>query len=172
MRKIKKKGQEEIVGFVVIVVLVAVIFLVILGLYIRQKAPVTQKESKDVEQFLGSVMEYTSDCSTGEPPRYFSLGQLVRECYDHTGCDGIDDDSCGVLNRTLQEVIDANWKIGPENPSKGYIFNSTYHPSSGSGTDGVLFMEAGNCTGERIGAEHLSPVPPSGSIISSLVICS
>lgn len=168
MRKIKRKGQEEIVGFVVIVVIVAVVFLVILGLYVRQKAPTTQKESVDVGQFLDSAMEYTSDCRIRASQPYFSLGELIRECYARSECvDG--EDSCGVLNRTLQEIIENNWRYGPDRPSKGYIFNSTY--SSDFRTEEVLFITKGNCTIERIGAEYLTPARPSGSITSSLQIC-
>ena len=166
MRKIKKKGQEEIVGFVVIVVLVAVVFVVILGLYMNQNHPATERESRDVEQFLGSAMEYTSNCEVGS--RYFSLGELVRECYDDSECDS-GEDGCGVLSRTLQEIIETNWKIGEDRPSKGYIFNSTY-TSLGSYGEEVLFITKGNCTIGRIGAEYLSPAQP-GSITSSLQIC-
>ena len=167
MKKMKK-GQEEIVGFVVIIVLVAVVFLVILGLYLRQKAPATQKESIDVKQFLDSAMEYTSDCKAGPSQQYFSLGQLVRECYDKARCLS-EEDSCDALKRTLLGIIETNWKIGEDRPSKGYIFNSTYS-SSGSYGEEILFIAKGNCTMERIGAEHLSPAQP-GSITSSLQIC-
>ena len=164
IRKMRRKGQEEIVGFVVIVVIVAVVFLVILGLYLRQENPATQRESIDVKQFLDSAMEYTSECKIGQ---YFSLGELIRECYDGTECLS-EEGSCSVLNRTLQEIIEINWKIGDDRPFKGYIFNSTY--SSGSYGEEVLFIIKGNCTTERIGAEHFSSAFP-GSITSSLEIC-
>ena len=55
--KMNRKAQEEIVGFVLIVVIVAIIFLVFLGIMIRQPGEVTSKESRDVSQFLGSMME-------------------------------------------------------------------------------------------------------------------
>lgn len=168
MKKIKKKGQEEIVGFVVIIVLVAVVFLVILGLYMNKRAPVTQKESRDVEQFLTSAMEYTSECKIWQSEHYFSLGELFRECHDQTICDS-GEDSCSMLKRTLEAVIGANWPYGDERPVKGYIFNSTYLYDSNS--EEVLFMDAGNCTTESVGAEYNSPDQP-GIITSSLVICS
>jgi len=168
MRKMGRKGQEEIVGFVVIVVIVAVVFLVILGLYLGQEHPATQRESIDVKQFLDSAMEYTSECRIRATQPYFSLGELIRECYDKSECDS-GEDSCNVLKRTLQEIIEINWKIGPDRPSKGYVFNSTY--TSAFRTEEVLFITKGNCTTERIGGEHISPAPPAGSITSSLEIC-
>jgi hypothetical protein len=171
MKNIKKKGQEEIVGFVVIVVIVAVVFLVILGLYLRQATPATQKESIDVGQFLDSAMEYTSECKASPSSQYFSLGELVKECYDKSSCLS-GEGSCSVLNRTLQGIMKVNWKYGPDRPFKGYIFNSSYFLNStySTRTEEVLFITQGNCTTERIGGDYFSPAQP-GSITSSLEIC-
>jgi len=74
-----------------------------------------------------------------------------------------------VLKRTLQEIIESNWRYGQDMPSKGYIFNSTY--ISDFSNEEVVFISKGNCTGERIGAEYLIPSPP-GSIANTLTICS
>jgi hypothetical protein len=168
MKRMKnKKAQEEIIGFVLIVVIVAVIFLVFLGIAIRRTSPITQQESRDVSQFLGSVMEFTSNCAISSENVYVNLGNLVRECYSGSRClNG--DDACTILNRTLQEAIESNWKMGLDRPVKGYLFNSTY--SSESKTEEILIISKGNCTIERIGGEYLSPAYP-GDIISSLEIC-
>jgi competence protein ComGC len=162
-----KKAQEEIVGFVLVVVIVAVIFLVFLGITIRQKSPVTQRESGDVSQFIGSMMEYTTDCAITSDSAYISLGDAVRECYSGSVCRN-SERSCDTLNRTLQGAIESNWKMGPDRPIKGYIFNSTY--VSGNILRGILTIKKGNCTAERIGGEYLSPAYP-GSVRSSLEMC-
>lgn len=169
MRKImkNKKGQEEIVGFVLIVVIVAVVFLVFLGIFIRQKAPATQKESTDVYQYLESMMEYTSDCAVSYEPAFSSLGMLVRDCDSESMCKS-GRTACETLNRTLREAIGLNWKIGPDRPAKGYIFNSTYE--SDAKTKQVIFIQEGNCSSSRMGAEYISPAYP-GNIISALSIC-
>jgi competence protein ComGC len=163
-----KKGQEEIIGFVLIVVIVAIIFLIFLGIFIRQKAPATQKESTDVYQFLQSMMEYTSDCAISYEPAFSNLGTLVKDCNADSMCKS-GESACNTLNRTLRGAIESNWKIGPSTPYKGYVFNATY--SSDSRVKEVMFITAGNCsrTG-RIGAEYLSPAYP-GTIASSLEIC-
>ena len=167
MIKMKKKGQEEIIGFVLIVVIVAIIFLIFLGISVRQQAPVTQKESGDVSQFLESMMTYTTECAIGSGTSFINLGGLVRECYSGSSC-GSGENTCKILTKTIQETVESNWRIGADRPVKGYIFNATY--SSEATRKNIAFISKGNCSTERIGAEHLSPAFP-GNIRSALEIC-
>jgi len=98
-----KKGQAEIVGFVLIIVIVSVVFLVFLGISLRKNvADVT--ESRDVYQFLESSMEYTTSCVTSFYPDYRKLGELFDECLSGNNClDG--EESCDILNETLGNII-------------------------------------------------------------------
>lgn len=162
-----KKGQEEIIGFVLIVVIVAVIIVVLLGIFIRQKTPVTAKESIDVNQFLESAMEYTSECAISYEPAYSKVRVLVKDCYSEASCTS-GERACDVLKRTIKQIIESSWKIGAERPSKGYIFNSSY--VSDSRTTEFVLVQEGNCTGSRIGGEYISPAYP-GDIRSTLEIC-
>lgn len=162
-----RKAQEEIVGFVLVVVIVAIIFLVFLGIAVRQSEPVTQKESGDVSRFLESMMEYTTDCAIVSEYSYLSLGELVKECNSGTTC-LYGGKSCDALKRTIQGAVEANWRIGPDRPIKGYLFNSTY--SSESRAKEVLAMTKGNCTYERIGGEYEIPAYP-GNIRVALEMC-
>ncbi len=163
----RRKAQEEIVGFVLIVVIVAIIFLVFLGIAIRQPGTTTPKESRDVAQFLGSIMEYTSECTVSYEPAYLDLGELLKECYTDSECRS-EREACEVLEETLKAAISTNWKIGPERPVKGYVFNSSY-VSEGI-TREVIYVSDGACGTERVGAEYLTPVYP-GNIRSVLDIC-
>jgi hypothetical protein len=165
--RMRKKAQEEIIGFVLIVVIVAIIFLVFLGIFARQKAPVTQKESTDVSQYLESMMEYTSDCAISYVPAFSNLGTLVKDCDSKFMCQS-GKSACETLNRTLREAIEMTWKIGADRPIKGYIFNASY--VSDSTARDVMFIMEGKCSSNRMGAEYLSPAYP-GTIRSSLEIC-
>lgn len=167
MTKMRRKGQEEIVGFVLIVVIVAVIFLVFLGLFLRQRAPATAKESVDVSQFIESMMEYTSDCAVSYEPAFSSIGVLVKDCNSGSTCKS-GEKACSVLNRTLKGAIESNWRYGPDRPVKGYTFNSTY--VSDATVKPVLYLSAGNCSYNRMGGEYLSPAYP-GTIRSRIEIC-
>ncbi len=167
MKNLKRRGQEEIVGFVLIVVIVAVIFLIFLSLTLRRTPSVTQKESQDVSEFLESMMDYTSECAITSDRIYVNLGNLVRECYSGSSCRA-GSNACSVLRRTVQESVETAWRVGADRPVKGYVFNATY--VSDNTKKNVIFIAKGNCTSEKIGAEHLSPVYP-GNIRSSLEIC-
>ncbi len=167
MTKIKRKGQEEILGFVIIVVIVAVIFLVFLGISIRRTSPATQREGADVSQFLRSAMEFSSGCTVTYEPNYLNIGGLLKECYSDSTCRS-GEDSCHALSKALEEIIESNWKMGADRPVKGYTFNATY--SSEGSSKSVIFISKGECKTERIGGEELFPVYP-GNIRSTLQIC-
>lgn len=164
---IRKRAQEEIVGFVLIVVIVSIIFLVFLGIFIRQSPNELQKESREVYQFLESSMEYTTSCAISYEPAYSKLGELIRDCYSGSLCTS-GKQACVVLNETLVGVLDSSWKVGPERAIKGYIFNATY--STNTTQQSILAISRGNCSFNRQGSEYLIPAFP-GTIVSSLNLC-
>lgn len=156
----KKNSQEEMVGFVLIVVLVTIIALVFLAISIR-KAPASLP-SRELESFMQSAMKYSSDCySTAE--RRQEVKDLIKSCYDNKKClDG--KEACNVLNETLTGILKTSWKPGENNPIKAYdlfIFDSKTNKTISS-------LKQGNCLGNRIGASMLV----SGDIKAELEICS
>ncbi|MFH0868738.1 MAG: hypothetical protein V1839_00775 [archaeon] len=168
IKKTGKRGQEEIVGFVLIVVLVAIIFLIFLGITLRQKSPINQKESKDVSQFLESAMEYTTECAVGSEPDYSNLGRLVKDCQSRAVCKPSGREACDILKETVSNIIESSWNIGPESPNKGYIFNATY--KSDYANEDVILISKGTCSVNLIGGDYFVPAF-SGTIINSLTIC-
>jgi len=164
----RRRGQEEIVGFVLIVLLVAIIFLVFLGISLRQP-PDLQKESRDVFQFLESMIEYTSACAISFEPAFSSVGELIRECYEspETTCTS-NENVCDVLESNLRDILGASWKIGPDRPIKAYIFDSVY--VSDTDQERIVDIAEGNCSASFSGSEYLTPAFP-GSIVSSLRLC-
>lgn len=168
LEKKSKKGQEEIVGFVLVVVLVAVVFLVFLGISLRQKAPVTEKESGDVYQFLESAMQFSSECVISSEPAFLNLGELVKSCYSGANCIS-GKSACEVLEKTAREIVESSWKVGADRAVKGYVFNSTY--SSEIRNEEIMFISRGNCSFNMVGAEYFFSAHP-GTITVSLKICS
>jgi hypothetical protein len=165
----RKRGQEEIVGFVLIIVIVAIIFLVVLGIMVRRGTDSVRSESSEVYQFLESSMEYTTSCSFSSAPDYYILGELFEECYTGSNClDGAN--SCEVLNETLAEILDSSWVVSPESPVKGYAFNSFFKTNSSEEGTEIISLDKGNCEGSIRGATYLAPAFP-GSIESQLKIC-
>ena len=169
-KKIGRKGQEEITGFVLVVVLVAVILVVFLGITLRGDKSNSQ-ESLDVSHFLDSMMEYTTDCALQYEPAYSELDELFSECYSNsdkkcTSGKGI----CEQAKNISLEILDASWPTGANRPVKGIVFNSDYEINN-SVIANVIKIERGNCSSSVIGAEHFSANLP-GNIVTSLKICS
>lgn len=104
MKRTRKKAQEEMVGFVLIVVLVAVIGVVILGISLRKQDTTAVQESEELNSFLSSISHFTTDCQTSEL-KYRTVGNLIVDCYEAEQClDG--KLTCKVLEDTLKNLLD------------------------------------------------------------------
>ncbi|MBI3622830.1 hypothetical protein HY212_01980 [Candidatus Pacearchaeota archaeon] len=116
----KKHGQEELIGFGIIVVIVLIILLVFLSVYLRKPSQ-DQSQSYKVESFINSVLEYTSSCEdvrTG----FLPIRELLFECYDNSTCvDG--KNSCAILGTTIGNITKESWVVTNESQYKAYSFN-------------------------------------------------
>lgn len=166
-----RRGQEEMVGFVLIIVIIAIAILVFLGISVRQGSVQDTKDSVDVYQFLESSMEYTSDCAIGFVPDYASIGELFRECRSGNNClEG--GTACGVLQESLEDILARSWNVGEDNPIKSYELNS-YHVSGSDGetSEEIISVASGECAGSFKGATYITPAFP-GKIRVELKLCS
>lgn len=112
------KGQEEMVGFALIIIIVAIILLVFLAFSLNapQKEAV---ESYEVESFINVFLQYTTDCAETYEPNYLSVQKLINSCNRGETCSD-NRLSCEVLESTLTDIIEESWKTGEESPVKGY----------------------------------------------------
>ena len=148
-----KKAQEEMIGFVLIVVLVAVIGLIFLGFSLRnpQKEAV---ESYEVESFIQSFLQYTTDCGNYRE-NYLPLQKLISACVDEETC--LDErESCDVLNSTLTEIIEKSWKVEGDRPIQGYKLRIVLE----DGTEVIPMINKGNSTKNSKGVSQ--PFTPLG----------
>ena len=110
MKNINKKGQEEMVGFAFIVIIVAVVLIVFLSIAFsgdRNEGP----QSFEIENFLQVMLTQTTDCFDGI--KYLSIKQLMFDCADGEICE----DSrftCTVLEEYLGNVSDLSWNTGSD----------------------------------------------------------
>lgn len=162
----KKKGQEEIVGFVLIVVILAIAIVIFLGIKLRNPEP-SQKESEILYQFIESSMEQTTECVIRQNSR--ALHELIKEChsFDNNCMNG--KGSCDVAKDTIKEITDSAWDVGPEYPYKGYEILAEYSTNS-SGSEEILVVSSGNCANNYIGNSYFIPQSP-GNIIVRAKIC-
>jgi hypothetical protein len=111
-----KKGQEEIVGFAMIIIIVSVILLIFLGFSLSSSNK-ESVESYEVSSFIQSFLQYTTDCR--DNLEYLSIQKLIFSCYSNERC--LDErSSCDVLNSTLKNLVSTTWKIEGDRPVKGY----------------------------------------------------
>lgn len=169
---VNRKGQEEITGFVLIVVLVSIVLVVFLGMTLRGDKG-TEKESKDIGQFLDAMMEYTSDCALNYEPAYSTINELIRVCHENSGRKCISGkEVCESAKTGIGGMLDASWPVGQDRPIKGLEFQSVYEQNSSNGMikDELVVIKAGNCSFEAKGAEYISASLP-GNIVSSFKLC-
>jgi len=149
----KKRGQEEMVGFALIVVLVAIIGLVFLGVSLREPQEKIV-DSEEVENFVQAFLQHTTDCGN-YVETYLPIQKLISSCVNGETC--LDErDSCDVLDSILTEIVDKSWKIDGDRPIKGYKLEIILE----DGTEIIPSIEKGNSTKNSRGVSQ--PFTPLG----------
>jgi len=137
--KRNKKGQEEIVGFVLIVLLVSVIAVVFLAINVRK--PSEKLPSAEIESFLQSSMKYSSECLVTAERRYTFKDLIVSCAETNERC--LDGKSvCESMNYTANKLLSEGLRVCADCPNTAYRFK-VY----GEGNRTLLNMKEGNCTG-------------------------
>ena len=136
-----KKAQEEMVGFAMIIIIVAIILLILLGISLN-KPKTSAVESYEVESFIQALLQHTTECSMNFGVSYNDIGDLIPECDFEQFCGEEPNEvpACLILNTTLKDILEEAWKTGEDRPVKGYALNIT--------TDGdkMLSINKGNVT--------------------------
>jgi len=138
--KTNKKSQEEMVGFALIIIIVAVIILIFLSLYLR-KSPQESVESYEVESFIQSFLQHTTTCQ--DYLEYLPIQKLMFKCLEGEDC--LNGNSCNILNETLQNITDKSWNTQEGSSIRGYALEIS------AGEQKILFLDKGNKTGNSKG---------------------
>jgi len=149
----RKDAQEEMVGFALIMVLVAVIFLIFLGFSLRNPSS-EGVESYEVASFLQGVVQYTTDCEIlGRG--YRPIQNLIFNCQGIDGGDICEDGrkSCDVLEETLENLVESSWNAGEEFPVKRYELKIYIEDV----TEPIIVVEKGDATGDYKGDKYIIP---------------
>ena len=136
-----KRGQEEMVGFAVIVIMVSIVILVFLGLSMN-KSEADLVESYELESFVQSVLQYHTSCYYNW--KYVDVKDLIFRCSNKQICED-DVDPCIELNNTLKEIVGESWKVEGDRPVKGYEMNIF------SNGEELIFFDKGNITNNHKG---------------------
>lgn len=152
-----KRGQEEMVGFALIIIIVSIIILVFLGFFLGNQKN-QSIESFEAESFVISSLQCSTECR--DYYGYLSVKDLIFMCNSDLECkDG--ENSCSILNSTLNGILNQGWKVGGGSPIQGYELSIT------SNTGEVLpVIFKGNRTSNSEGT--LQPFSKSGASVDIL----
>ncbi|MDH3352935.1 MAG: hypothetical protein OEL87_00625 [Nanoarchaeota archaeon] len=159
-----KKAQQEMVGFVLIVVLVMVGMMVFLVISLRD-AP-EERGSLQVGYVLDAIMKHTTECAVIYEPDYDNFEDLFKSCYKNDKCSNLGVSACDYLNKTLREVVGD--MMDTEATVSSYQVN--FFSKDDTGQQGILTFYEGNCTGVMSAAQR-SIISGSESLIIQMKIC-
>lgn len=163
MRVKSKSAQEEIIGFVLIILLVTIIALVFLGISIRK--PIERLPSSELESFLQASMRYSTGCFVSPERRYdfkdviISCAETNEQCLDGRS-------ACQTLNETAGMLLKESWGICEDCPTKSYKFR-VWEGNNRT----LLTIKEGNCTGDTTFSQVFLHTY-SGKLTADLEICS
>ena len=134
------KAQEEMMGFVLIVVIIAIFILIFVAFMISR--PEKQAvESFEAESFVQSLLQFTTDCE--DNLEFLSIESLINKCKNQEKC--LDQrNTCEVLEKDIKEIISKSWGL-QNSPIKGYSLVII------SNKQEFLKFQEGNSTSNSVG---------------------
>lgn len=167
-----KKAQEEMVGFAVLVILIAVIGVIFLAISLKNPSD-NRVTSINVQQFSESLISSTTDCSAGTWPSLSSFSEVIDSCYNSPSEQCNDGKSfCEYLNETIPHIISSVWHISPESPYTGASFSALFKDRISGEEKEFLSGSSGNCTSDSFGGESIFPDSrKKGNFILRINIC-
>lgn len=166
-----KKAQEEMVGFVALVIIVAVVALVFLALLIRNEK--TSFDSILVQQFSESLLYTTNECVLGNSIQLASFAELFDACYNSplmqcsTG-----ENSCEYLNKTIPLLLRKTWNINNQSAFIGASIKAVFKDRISSEEKEFFSYSEGNCKSSSVGGESILPDSRKlGNIVVRARIC-
>ncbi len=157
----RRKGQEEMVGFALIIIIVAIIALVLLAL--ANKKPVSVGEDRALANFLNSMALYTTSCGSS-PERFYNMKEVIRACSQDERClNGMK--ACKVMNETLLSLLQESFPQG--GGVKNFYLSVEHNATS---IRRLIALGNASCFGEKKGAEFFYPANP-GTITIVLQGC-
>lgn len=161
----EKKGQQEMVGFILIVVLVVVGLMVFLVISLRSSPE--SEGNLEVANILDALMKHTTDCAIIYEPDYDDIEDLFKSCHQEDSCSNLDISACDYLNDSLRDILGA--MMESEASVSYYQLNSFAKDADGRRSY-LLTFEEGNCTGNARSAQR-NIVSYSDSLIIRIKTC-
>jgi hypothetical protein len=169
--KISKKGkaQQEMVGFVIIILLVVVAGVIFLGIWLRGDSNNKNlKESAEMSYFLSSSLRFTTECYRAQESGFRNLEDLLGDCYNGRQCDNALN-ACEIANKTFFELLgaakDSN-SFQAENLKLEFFYTQNLSDlSSRIPINGLSTLEIGNKTGCNSWKASQNSISLSGGVM-------
>lgn len=153
------RGQMEILGLAVIVVLImlGVLFAVFFVLRAPQSdVAQTYKESQLASSLLTAMLATTTPCN------HATVTELLQDCAAYNQLECPSGTSCDEASTAIGKMLDGT--LGTWKRSYQFSINGAYNAEQ-------ITFASGDCTGER--ESHTNPIPtPSGALQVTLNLCS
>ena len=135
------RGQEEIVGFGALLVVLAVVGVILLGMYLRSPVP-ESSTFPEGGSFLDALPQVTSSCAlTGD--RLISVHELLVQCITQPGKSCASEESvCTVMNATVSRLVQDAFPVGSRIQGYRFTVGEAQAPA-------FITLSAGNCTSYR-----------------------
>jgi hypothetical protein len=160
-----KRGQHEIVGFVLIVALVVIGLMIFLIISFRS-SPETTSDVK-VDNLLTSLMKYTTSCAIIFEPNYETFEDLFKSCHKGKKCKNLNIGACEYLNQSLAEISSS--LLETEASISSYQID--FLKKDLDKEDLIMRVGQGNCTSRSFSAAQKSLVSGSDSLIVRMRLC-
>lgn len=122
--KFNKRAQEEMVGFALIIIIVSIIIIAFIGFFLS-KSSSQSIQSYEAQSFIQSALQTSTQCQNYYG--YISVQNLIVMCSSGSQCSSLNssnsEDSCAVLNSTLNGILGQSWPVGQGSSIKGYNLN-------------------------------------------------
>lgn len=129
------KAQEEMIGFVMIILIVVVVGVILLGIGLNK--PKESKTSLEITDFLYTLFQYSVNCSD-------TYKDLIISCIKNEYCNSIS--SCQALEDITLKVINTSLRVGSEKQYKAYEYKIF------SGNSSVIYLTSGETTRNSVGS--------------------
>jgi hypothetical protein len=100
-----RKGQEEVMGFVLIVMIVIIIGIVFFAFSMRKTGQSVWQQSSEASDFLNSILAYTTPYKIGGIGTNQSVKELLQACAERQRCGTGTKDCCTAANSTISDIF-------------------------------------------------------------------
>ncbi|MEM4325803.1 MAG: hypothetical protein QXU40_00685 [Candidatus Pacearchaeota archaeon] len=150
VKVLRKTGQEEMVGFGIIAVIITLIMFFLLVFYITKRSEESLDNSYEIESFIQAMLQYTTDCKSGYLSK-MPIERTIEACRNELRCENNGRNACDVLNDSLIGILDNSFLIGEGGYVRGYEITIKQE------NENILYYKKGNQTQVYKGATQILP---------------